>query len=100
MKKLFYFTIISFLLASCSNDTEVASLLPDGQESLEMTFTLETDEQVETRSATDISNIDRLSFAIYEVESGEMIVEPTSLDHVDLSSGSFSMTVKIGRAHV
>ena len=95
MKKLFYFTIISFLLASCSNDAEVASLFPDGQESLEMTFTLETDEQVETRSATDISNIDRLSFAIYEVESGEMIVEPTSLDHVDLSSGSFSMTVML-----
>lgn len=95
MKKLLYFTIISFLLVSCSNDMENAPLSPDLGESQEITFTLETDAQIDTRSVTDISNIDRLSIAIYEVESGEMIVEPKTLDNVDFSSGSFSITVML-----
>ena len=93
MKKFLNLTILSLLLASCSNEMEVLSSSPKLGESQEMTFTLEANAQTGTRSVADLSHIDQLKFAIYETESGEMIVEPTVLDKVDFSSGSFSITV-------
>lgn len=95
MKKFLNLTILSFLLASCSNEMEVLSSSPELGESQEMTFTLETNAQIDSRSVTDLSHIDQLKFAIYEAESGEMIVEPTTLNKADFSSGSFSITVML-----
>ena len=65
----------------------------DGAETLEMTFELETDELMDTRSVEGIAHIDQLCYAIWDNTHNEMAIEPVTMDNVDISSGKLSIKV-------
>lgn len=94
MIKKLLFTVATFLvLSSCENQIE--NLTPETNPKEEMTFILETNELIETRSHSNGSSIDQLSYAIYNASNGNQVVELTTMDNVDFTNGSIRITASL-----